>query len=235
MRAPNNPTASGGSLVENLAALIVEPLHLLICYDEGRYATRLLQFDLTTLQDESDKVLFQALRKSFYDLRIGWLSWMSLRTLESIRFVHFEMYKKEFVDVRKENEVPSPEDTEYRYIPAPPEIVPPVGSKYLMHVFQSPDCAEEEPLCLARFPKKLNGKLTCKGVIKPGCGLQFVEGLDSKKIWIIVFVFFGLGSLIIGIAWAVLERSIQDASAIAAYMLAFASISLGTVRALLVL
>ena len=145
------------------------------------------------------------------------------------------MYKSELVDVRKQDEVPSPEDIEYRYRPAPPDVMPPVGSRHLMHIFQHPDCADEESLCLSRFPKKLNEKLRCQKGIKPGWGIQFEEDWDAKKLWIFVFVLFGLGSTTIGILWAVLEHSIQDAFAIAAYMLAFATITMGTIRAMLVM
>jgi hypothetical protein len=160
---------------------------------------------------------------------------MSLRTLESIRFVHFEMYPRELIDVRKQDDVPPPEDIEYRYTPAPPDILPPVGSNYLMHVFQHPDCAEPEPLCLSRFPKKLKERLRCRGGIKPGWGLHFIEGWSAKRIWIVVFIIFGLGSLTTGILWAVFKHSIQDAFALASYMVAFATVSVGTVQALVVM
>ncbi|RDL37225.1 uncharacterized protein BP5553_04658 [Venustampulla echinocandica] len=235
LRSPSNPTDHERSQPETPATPSMESAYLPVCYDQGRYATQLLQLDLTILEADSDKALFQILRKSYHDLRPSWRSWISLRTLESIRFVHFEMYKSELVDVRKQDDVPPPEDIDYRYKPAPPEIIPPVGSKYLMHVFQHPDCAEEESLCLSRFPKKLKERLRCRGGIKPGWGLQYEDGLDIKKLWITLFVVFGLGSLTIGISWAILKHSIQDAFAIAAYLLAFATVTVGTVRALLVM
>jgi len=56
-----------------------------------------------------------------------------------------------------------------------------------------------------------------------------------KKIWILTFVIFGLGSLCMGIVWAFCHRSIQDAFAIAGYIAAFATISTGTTQALLVM
>jgi hypothetical protein len=211
-----------------------EPVYLLICYNEGRFATKLLQLDLTALHAESDRALFQILRSKYHKLTGTRLSWLSLKTLESIKFVYFEMYKSELVDVRKEDDVPPPEDVEYRYVPAPPELIPPVGSNYLMHIFQHPDCAEEEPLCLSKFPKKLKDRLRCLRGVRPGWGLQFIEGWDSKKIWIILFVFFGLGSLAMGVLWAVFEHSIQDVFSMAAYMVAFATVSVETVQAILV-
>jgi hypothetical protein len=145
------------------------------------------------------------------------------------------MYKSELVDIKKQNELPPPQDKDYRYAPAPPDTIPPVGNNYLMHVFQHPDCAEDEPLCLSKFPKKLKEKLLCRGGIKPGWGLQFIEGWDAKKLWMIGFLFFGLGSLTIGVLWAVFRHSIQDAFAIAAYMVAFGTMTVGTVQAFLVM
>lgn len=110
---------------------------------------------------------------------------MSLRILDSITFVNFDIYKSELVDVRKQNDLPPPSDKNYRYKPAPPELVPPIGSHYLVHVLQHPECAEDDPICLSRFPKKVKEKLRCIGVpgIKPGWGLQIVESWDIKKIW----------------------------------------------------
>jgi hypothetical protein len=75
----------------------------------------------------------------------------------------------------------------------------------------------------------------CRGGIKPGWGLQFVEGWNAKRIWIVCFVIFGLGSLATGTLWAVFKHSIQDAFALATYIVAFATVSVGTVQALVVM
>lgn len=160
---------------------------------------------------------------------------MSLRTLESIKFVHFEMYRSSLVDVRKVDNVPPPGHVEYRYAPAPPELIPPIGERHLLHLFQHPDCADEESICVGRFPKKLKERLQCKGGVNPGWGLQFVEGWHWKKIWIIGFVFFALGRLLVGVLWSVYGHSIQNAFAIASYMVALGTVSVGTLQALLVM
>jgi hypothetical protein len=139
------------------------------------------------------------------------------------------------VDVRKTDDVPPPTEKNYRYRPAPPVIIPPVGERHLLHLFENPECAEDDEPCLSRFPKKLKEKLKCDGGASPGWGLQFVEGWDIKKIWIIVFVFFGIGSLLIGVLWVRFQHSIQDAFAIAGYIVAFATVSVGTIQALLVM
>lgn len=212
-----------------------ELLWLLLCYSQGRYATRLLQLDLVGLDAKSDRSLFTIMRDNYYSMKGKWLKYLSLRSLKSIKFVHFEVYKSELVDVRKQDVIPPPENVEYRYLPAPPELIPPVGENHLLHCFHHPDHAENEPLCLDRFPKKLKEKLQCTKGVNPGWGLQFVEGWDAKAIWIITFLFFGMGSLLVGVLWAWFRHSVQDGFAIAAYMVAFGAVTVGTVQAVLVM
>lgn len=107
-----------------------ELVYLLLCYSQGRYATRLLQLDLIQLQAKSDKALFNILSDNYEGMR-GRLPFFSLRKLVSIKFVQFEMYRSELVDVRKEDAIPPPGHVEYRYQPAPPELIPP--GKFLLH------------------------------------------------------------------------------------------------------
>lgn len=136
-----------------------EKLFLLLCYNEGRYATRLLQLDLVTLQATSHQTLFELLRSSYRSMRGRWLSRLSLCTLIWIKFVHFEMYRSELVDVRKTDDIPPPGHVDYRYAPTPPDVMPPVGDRHMMHLFHHPECAESDSICISRFPKKLKEKL----------------------------------------------------------------------------
>lgn len=150
-----------------------------------------------------------------------------------IKFVHFEMYKSELVDVRKDDEMPPKEmidRDEYRYTPAPPEVVPPVGYEHMMHLFYNPQCADNDPLCLERFPKKLKERLLCKRGRKGGWGIQFVEKWDWIKISLVVFTIFGLGSLLFGVLWARYHGSIQDGFTIAQYMIGFSALAVGMLQ-----
>jgi hypothetical protein len=212
-------------------------LFLLLCYSEGRYATRLLQLDLATLNATSDRALFQILQDNYYSMRGRWLSKFSIRTLASIKFVNFEMYpsEPETVDVRKVDDIPPPENEQYRYVPVPIDVIPPVGDNHLMHFFHNPTCAANNPIYLPRFPKKLKEKLLCNGGINPGWGLQFVEYWDMSRLWLPALLVFGLCSLVFGITWAVMQRSIQDAFSVAGYIVAFATLSLGSLQASLVM
>ncbi|KAJ8058189.1 hypothetical protein OCU04_012388 [Sclerotinia nivalis] len=228
---PSNPNA-----VEP-TPLPVELLYLLLCYPSGRYATRLLQLDLHNLEPKSDQSLFTILRSNYKSMRGQFFSLISLKTLKSIKFVHFEMYRSSLIDVRQKDVIPPPNHIEYRYSPAPSEVIPPVGDNHLMHLFLHPDHADEDTVCLDRFPKKLKEKLCCKKgqPTNFGWGLEFVEGWDMKSIWIISFVIFGIGSLLLGILWAVYKHSIQDAFAIAGYMVSFTAVSVGAIQSLLVM
>lgn len=146
------------------------------------------------------------------------------------------MYGSEFVDIRKIDDVPPPGYEDYRYAPAPPDVVPPIGSKRMMHLYHHPEHAGSHSICLSRFPKKLKEKLRCcpvKGV-NPGWGLQFVEGWDEKKIWTIVFVVFVSGSLLVAIMLMALRRNLQDAFSVAAYMATTATVTIRFMQAVLV-
>ena len=47
--------------------------------------------------------------------------------------MRFEMYQSELVDVRKTDDVPPPGHVDYRYMPTPLDVVPPVGEGLMMH------------------------------------------------------------------------------------------------------
>ncbi|KAL2059741.1 hypothetical protein VTL71DRAFT_10233 [Oculimacula yallundae] len=64
---------------------------LLLCHDEGRYATRLLQLDMNSLHSTTDQDIFKALGTSYRSWKGRWTSMISLKTLIWIKFVRFEM------------------------------------------------------------------------------------------------------------------------------------------------
>jgi hypothetical protein len=107
-------------------------IYLLLCYNQGQYAIRLFQLDLLNLQPKSDPDLFGILSAHYKDIRGGALGYFSLRTLTNIKFVLFEAHKGDLVDVRKQDDIPPPGHIDYHYLPAPPELVPPVGERYMV-------------------------------------------------------------------------------------------------------
>lgn len=104
----------------------------------------------------------------------------------------------------------------------------------MMHLFQNPSHAGGDVVCLDRFPKKLKEVLKCSVGAKTGWGLYFVESWDAQMTWLMSLILFVLGSLMIGVLWAVYKHSIQDAFSIASYMVAFATVTSGTIQVLIV-
>jgi hypothetical protein len=185
----------------------------------------------------SDKELFTILRAEYIAMRGKWTAALTFRTLTSIKFVQFELLENALIDIRKENDVPPLERVglEYDYLPAPPQTTPPVGTNYLMHIFRYPDHAGSKVVCFNRFPKKLRQRLTVSDEtgIGVGWGLQFEEDWDQKKTWVVAFVVFVGGSLVFAISWMVRENNIQDAFAIANYVITATALSIGFAQAMM--
>jgi len=116
-----------------------EKIYLLLCYNEGRWAIKLLQLDLVELQSKSDTDLFNLLCTQYNQMRGGFLASLSLCTLTNIKFVYFNAHRNDLVEVQKQDDIPPPENPEYRYDPVPPELIPPVGERYMVrsHVFSA--------------------------------------------------------------------------------------------------
>ena len=122
--------------------------------------------------------------------------------------------------------------TEYTFKPMPADMIPPIGSNHLMHLFEQPEDAEVVPALYRKIPKKLRARLKAcprKGS-SVGWGLQFVEGMN----WVVVFIYgcagFGLSPLA-AVVWAVAKADVQGAFAIASFMIAFLLFCGGIARA----
>lgn len=211
-----------------------EPLFLLTCISVGRYATSLIQLDLQHPQPTvSDRQLLHLLRTRYTHLRRTWhRALLSFHTLTSIDFVQFELHRKSLVDIRKRNDIP-PEDrrNEYRYRPVPAEVIPPVGKNFLMHIYHHPEDADQETVCLARFPKRVKETLKLGGADMPvGWGIEFVEGVHWNKVWCFGFAIVAV-SLVTGVVWSCVRRDVQGGFGIAGYMMAFLTFMVGMLQA----
>ena len=155
-----------------------QQIFLLLCIPYRQYATKLLQLELQDLQ--SDQHLFNLLRAGYKDIRGRLKSSLSLKTVKSIKFVQFEVYEPELVDVRKANDIP-PEDRrdEYLYRPMPADLVPPVGENHMLHLYAHPEDANASTgVCLSRIPKKIRERLRACPVqgTSLGWGIRIIEG-----------------------------------------------------------
>ena len=196
--------------------------------------TTLLQLDLTQpLLMVSDRQLLGLLRARYHQTRTNWRrKLLSFQTLTSIEFVQFELHRKSLVDIRKRDDIP-PEHKkdEYAYHPLPAEVIPPIGRNHLMHIYHHPEYADQETVCLTRFPKRIRERLMLDERYVPvGWGIEFVEGVHSNKVWCFGFAIVVL-SLITGVVWSSVNKDVQGGFGIAAYMMAFLTFMVGMVQA----
>ena len=210
-------------------------IFLLLCLPHRRYATKLIQPSLEKIR--SDRDFFNLLQSSYVSFRGKYRSFLTLKTLKRIKFVHFEMYKSELVDIRvdKGQQVIPPEGlkNEYHYRPIPATIIPPVGENHMMHLCSHPEDADDSTAVLMdRVPKKLRDRLcVLSGGTNMGWGIYYVEGWHLSIIWLISLLLLLLASLVFLICWAVLQHDVQGASGIATYVLALITLSIGSLQA----
>jgi len=214
-----------------------EVFYLLLCHNSGIGAevVKLRQPDICDINN--DHKLFSFLHEEYIALRKRWWTWISLWTLQSIKFVRFELHENELVDVKKVDEVPPPtKDNEYRHGPPnPPDLNPPLGPTLLMHLFKHPEEAGTKKLCLKKIPRKLRNRLAVIDEEEDaiGWGLQFVEGWSKKRLMYTTALTFGLSSFVVMVLVSVLGHDVQNAGAIASFMLSFVTIGIATAQAAL--
>ena len=182
----------------------------------------------------TDNALFSTLRSLYKTAREEHVSFLSLRTLQSIRFVRFEVYSQRLVDIRMTPDMPDESRRdEYSYEPTPAEFLPPIGENHMMHLYRCPEDAEYTGICLSKIPKKTEG-LAWLPVHPQGCkmgwGLQFVEGLDVMKLWVSGFI-GSIISIMFGIAWSMIKDNMQRGFAVAACMLTGLLFTSGLIQA----
>ncbi|KAL8388811.1 hypothetical protein RB599_010129 [Gaeumannomyces hyphopodioides] len=192
---------------------------LLLCLPFMRTAIKLLQLETCTIY--SDREFFRALAYHYSASR-GRTSWARLRKVRSLKFVEFEVFQSELVNIRQCPSLP-PESlrmSEYTYQPA--LAVPPIGSNLLTHLFENPDHAEVLPVLFQRIPRKLRSRLTAcqrKGSAV-GWGIQVDEGLN----WVGLLVWGSVGffvCLAIALGWTLARDDAQGGFAIASFVLTF--------------
>ena len=229
---PQYQLGNRNAVVPGTSSRNQELLYLLMCIPQHQYATKLLQPQISAIRSDQD--FFLLLRSNYRQMRGQIRRLLSLKALRSIKFVQLEMYKSELVDIRKQDDLP-PEDkkNEYRYNPVPAEIIPPVGENHMLHLINHPTHAEEDGFVLDRIPKKLKEPLhVCpsRGT-GLGWGIYFIEGWQVSIITIVAFAVLLAGSLAFLICWSVLKHDIQGASGVAAYIIAFLGLAIGSMQA----
>lgn len=195
-------------------------LCIFLCIPYHRTADKLYPWVVEKIS--TDNALFSTLRSLYKTAREEQVSFLSLKTLRSIRFVRFEVYSQRLVDVRMTPDMPDESRREeYSYDPMPAEFLPPIGENHMMHLYRCPDGADHTDICLSKIPKKIEG-LAWLPVHPQGCkvgwGLQFVEGLDVAKLWLLGLIGLMI-SITFRIAWSFVKGHMQSGFAVAACML----------------
>ncbi|KAH8205273.1 hypothetical protein TruAng_000520 [Truncatella angustata] len=194
--------------------------YVLTCLPFGRFVSKLRQPEVCTVDSDQD---FFALLRVMYRENRSKLPLSLLRRVKSIKFVQMEMYHKDLADIRSYPSLPSDNHKDqYFYDPMPADLMPPIGSNLLVHLFENPTHAGVLPNLYSRIPKKLREKLApCpqKGT-SVGWGLAFTEGIDT-------FIFFLCGCLgflvclVVALVWTATKGDVQGGFGIGAFLLSF--------------
>lgn len=124
------------------------------------------------------------------------------------------------------DQIPPPpgEGSEYEYSPVPPQSKPPIGPKYMMHMWHCKEEVPDKDFFCKRFPKKKNTPCSFAWEDGPasnlGWGLHFVEAWNvSLTVWTL-FAFTLTSGLAFGISWSILKDDISGAYTVASYITA---------------
>jgi hypothetical protein len=211
----------------------VEESWLLTCANEGRFTPKIVHLDVSASRVKSDKDLALTLREHYEQLNRRWLKWARLRGLATIEFVQFEVHRNRFADIRASPSMPprsssqskqSPSEQPYSFEPV--DLVPPVGSTYLLHLFKHPEDYDGELITYLRSPKRRE-----RLEFGMGWGINLVEGFLAQKIWACFMLFFGFGSGVFAILWTIKKQDVQGAFGVAGWVVTLAGLLLGGLQA----
>lgn len=125
---------------------------------------------------------------------------------------------------------PPPENNDYEYQPTPPRTNPPIGPRFMMHMWHCKEEVPEKDFFCKRFPKKKDGPCKFAWDDSPmtnlGWGLHIVETLNISLIVWIVFGFTAIGGVVFGITWTLLKNDISGAYTVASYITALLTLLL---------
>ena len=103
----------------------------------------------------------------------------------------------------------------------------------MLHWCLHPNHAEDLGIVFDRIPKKLKERLRAcpsKGT-GLGWGIQFLESWHVSIIVILAFATFLTASLVFVVCYSLLKHDVQSASGVAAYLVAFVMLGIGTLQA----
>ena len=203
--------------------------YLLVCVDEKGYSTGLHHIPVGEIK--SDKQLFEELRAKYDSVAASrcMSRWLSSKRLQAIHFVEFALRRKQLVDNIVHDEIPPFEHRGYDYDPKPADRVPPLGWRYLMHLYEFPEDGDSASLCLKRFPKKLRGQLHCgeQDEENLGWGVYFIEARHVPLVAVFGFLALIFCSVLFGILYWHFKHDLSGAFTISGVMSSTLSLFLG--------
>lgn len=127
-----------------------------------------------------------------------------------------------------------PSTQHYDFVPPPPpEIVPPIAADHLVHLLTAECTAtlQSGSFYLDQLPKKkdvplkFNSRTPHDQDVNTGYGLRFVESPDPSIIVTFLFAMAVVVGTIFGVCWSVIERDLQAAWTIAAYIVSVGALA----------
>lgn len=106
------------------------------------------------------------------------------------------------------------------------DLIPPVGSQYLLHLFKHPEDYDGELITYLRAPKRRE-----RLEFGMGWGINLVEGFLAQKVWAVIMACFGVGSAVFAILWTVKKNDVQGAFGVAGWIVTLAALVLGALQA----
>ncbi|KAL6702509.1 hypothetical protein ACN47E_001599 [Coniothyrium glycines] len=214
---------------------------LLTCANEGKLTPKVVHIDVNEGRVKSDKDLALALREHHDQLNRQWYSWARLRGLTTIEFVQFEIHRNRFADIRATPSMPpksatpstmtsdpekSTSPSQHPYNFEPNDLLPPVGSTYLLHLFRHPNDYDGELITYLRCPKRRE-----RLEFGMGWGVHLVDGFLAQRVWAFTMAVFGLGSVAFAVMWAIKKDDVQGAFGVAQWVLGIAVLLVGALQA----
>jgi hypothetical protein len=220
----------------NQVVLPHQQLYVNVVFKSGRQ-TKLFCLDVAHLQ--SDREFFLSLKK-VYEARQGgkysWRKYLSLQDVATIRFVEFEIHHGSgAVYVRRTDSIPPLLHSAYRSRPR--DIIPPIGSFYLLHLFRIPAYAKHDSMCLDRIPKCTARLGLLVDPMNPpwqtGWGLEIVEAWSFRKMIIFAFSLIITTAVLIGVWATFYNHDLLESFLIGSGVVLFTILGTGVVQAVL--
>ncbi|EMC93397.1 hypothetical protein BAUCODRAFT_150730 [Baudoinia panamericana UAMH 10762] len=203
--------------------------YLLTCINESRNTPKVFNIPLhdKPVQTGAYDQLADALQERYAKVNKQWYRRLRLRGLTSIEFVQFYMHKNRFADIRMCPDVPKGAHTDgYEFEPS--DLLPPVGGRYLLHLFKHPHEYDGERVAYANIPKKT--ERLDYGI---GWGIVLTEGFLPERVWLCIMLSMILFSLVFAIVWTIKMHDIQGAFGVASFTTTLAFVVVGFAQACL--